>query len=293
MTPTISQESDDLIVACEVSSKAYYEKKLRKPEWPGASSGVTVGIGYDLGYASDAKIKSDWGDRLPGTAVDAMLRCPGVTGAAAHALLPKVRSLIDVPWNDAIYVYEHVDIPEWTARVCRAIPGAESLPPDCLGALTSLAYNRGLSFQSPQDRYREMRAIRAHIIAQDLDKVAAEFRAMKRLWPTVRGLQIRRDKEADLWEAGLRAPATAPMPKAKPSEAPKPLAEPATSKTGESVTGVGGAGATIAGANAATSSGLSPYLVAAIVVFGLVITVAVIAYINHRKSQPLLARAKG
>src|SRR4051812_31767164 len=109
MSVPISQAADDLIVACEVSSKATYEKKYRRPEWPGVKSGVTIAIGYDLGYATTSKVKSDWGDRLPGSMIDAMLGCVGVTGDAAHGLLSNVRNRIDVPWNDAIYVYEHVD----------------------------------------------------------------------------------------------------------------------------------------------------------------------------------------
>ena len=37
-----SQAAFDLIVAQEVSSKAYYEKNYRRPEWPGEQSGATV-----------------------------------------------------------------------------------------------------------------------------------------------------------------------------------------------------------------------------------------------------------
>jgi hypothetical protein len=55
----ISQAAINHIIAEEVSSPAYYERHYRKPEWPGGASGVTVGNGYDLGYASPQKIRDD------------------------------------------------------------------------------------------------------------------------------------------------------------------------------------------------------------------------------------------
>lgn len=293
MTPQISQAADDLIVACEVSSRATYEKKYRRPEWPGGASGVTIAIGYDLGYATPSKIKSDWGDRLPGAMIDAMVPCLGVTGERAHGLLSSVKSKIDVPWDAAISVYEHVDIPEWTGRVCKAIPSAERLSPDCVGALTSLAYNRGASFQKDGDRYREMRAIRSHIIAGELNLVDDEIRNMKRLWPNVRGLQIRRDRESDLWNIGLKPQPATPLPKSKPKETPAPLAPPVPAGAPEAGTGSGGVVSTGGAAQQAAAAGWDPLWVAGIVVAGVVITIGTVAYIRYRRSQPVVARAKG
>lgn len=291
MTPAISQAADDLIVACEVSDRKTYEKKFRKPEWPGERSGLTVGIGYDLGYATAEKVHSDWTGLLPAEMIDAMTRCVGVTGESAHGLLSRVHDSIDVPWNAAIHVYEHVDIPEWTARVCRAIPGADKLRPDCLGSLTSLAYNRGASFTTTGDRYREMRAIRSHIIAGELALVDDEIRNMKRLWPNTRGLLIRRDREADLWNKGLSSTASPPEPKSKPSEAPAPLANPPGG--GGSVSGSTGSIGTTAAAAKAVHSGFGPWVIGGIIVAGVAITVGAIAYERYRNSQPIVARAKG
>lgn len=296
MTVPISQAADDLIIACEVGSRTQYEKKYRHPEWPGGASGVTVGIGYDLGYATTVKIGKDWGDRLPGSMVDAMRRCAGVTHDAARSLTAQVRDQIDVSWDHGIAVYENTDIPEWTLRVCDAIPGADKLKPDCIGALTSLAYNRGASFNTAGDRYREMRAIRSHIIAGELDQVDDEIRSMKRLWGNdQRGLLIRRDKEADLWNKGLvNAKFDLPPPvKSIPREAPPPLVPIPKAGAPEAGTAAGGTTATGTAAVNATQAGMSPWLVGAIVVGGIVITAGTVAYIRYRRSQPLTARAKG
>jgi hypothetical protein len=296
MTVPISQAADDLIVACEVGSRAQYEKKYRRPEWPGGASGVTVGIGYDLGYATTAKIGRDWGDRLPGSMVDAMRRCAGVTHDAARSLTAEVRNEIDVSWDNGIAVYEITDIPEWTQRVCDAIPGADKLSPDCIGALTSLAYNRGASFKNQGDRYREMRAIRSHVMAGQIDHVDDEIRAMKRLWGNdQRGLLIRRDKEADLWNKGLvNAKFDLPPPvKSVPKEAPPPLVP--TPKSGGAEAGTAAATTTTTGVTAqqAAAGGMGPLAIGCIILAGVVITVGSVAYIQYRRSQPVMARAKG
>ena len=47
----ISDKAFKLIIKYEVGGgEAYYNKYLKKPSWPGAFSGVTIGVGYDLGY---------------------------------------------------------------------------------------------------------------------------------------------------------------------------------------------------------------------------------------------------
>ena len=40
----------DAIIRWEVSSREHYERNLMRPCWPAEMSGVTIGIGYDLGY---------------------------------------------------------------------------------------------------------------------------------------------------------------------------------------------------------------------------------------------------
>src|SRR5215204_6101035 len=55
----VSRAGLDLLVAFEVTAPAYYEKKLRRPVWPGGESGVTVGIGYDVGVTGAKQIEQD------------------------------------------------------------------------------------------------------------------------------------------------------------------------------------------------------------------------------------------
>lgn len=229
----ISQAAFDLIVAEEVSSEAVYRKKYTRPEWPGESSGVTVGIGYDVGYHSEDEVRADWSGLLPAAMVEALADCCGVRGAAAKALTAKVKSKISVPWEAAIAVFRNVSIPKWEATVAAAVPNIDKLSSDCFGALVSLAYNRGASFGLSGARYAEMRAIKSHMKAGKLYAIPAEIRAMKRLWPNTPGLQKRRDKEAALFEKGLNvAPAPIPPPPDIPAPIPQPMPAPAPSWIG-------------------------------------------------------------
>lgn len=206
----ISERARDLIVAAEVTSEDVYKAKYRRPEWPGGGSGVTVGIGYDLGMADRAKIIRDWQDRVSPEMLKVMASCAGVSGSAAKSLCAKVRNQILIEWDDAIAVFDDVDVPAWEKQVIRKIPKAADLNEDCLGVLVSLAYNRGASFDNSGDRYREMRAIKADVQSGNLDDVATQLRSMKRLWPDARGLRVRREDEAKLWEEGLESGDAAP-----------------------------------------------------------------------------------
>jgi hypothetical protein len=206
----ISQEAINLIIREEVSSEAVYRKRYTRPEWPGVQSGVTIGIGYDVGYATPARLRSDWQGRIPDSMIAALTRACGVTGQAASGLTKQLRSQVVVPWEAAIGNFRDVVLPRWIKTVTDKLPNCDKLPPDCLGALVSLAYNRGPSFGNTGDRYREMRAIRALMASGNFAGIPAQFRSMKRLWPHVPGLQGRREREAKLFERGLAKPAPRP-----------------------------------------------------------------------------------
>lgn len=201
----ISKAAFDLIVAEEVSSQATYTARYQRPEWPGGASGITIGIGYDCGYATADKIRSDWTARIAPEMVEALVRVAGVSGGSAQARLAGIRPLVSVPWAAAIDVFANVDLPKWTATVRKALPNCDKLSPDCFGALVSLAYNRGASFSNAGDRYAEMRSIKAHMAAQQFDRIPDDFRAMKRLWASssLRGVALRRDHEAEMFQRGL------------------------------------------------------------------------------------------
>jgi GH24 family phage-related lysozyme (muramidase) len=203
---TISQRAIDMIVTFEVSSEAVYDRLYVHPVWPKGNSGVTIGIGYDIGYANADGFAKDWTTGIGAGAVATLAPACGKTGAAANQILPQLQA-ISVPFAVASSVFGQTDIPRYTARTLAALPSAAAnLTPDCLGALVSLVYNRGASFSLPGDRYVEMRAIHDDIQKQNLKDIPAQLRSMKRLWagnPGLAGLVQRRELEAVLFEQGL------------------------------------------------------------------------------------------
>lgn len=200
-----SRAAVDLIVANEVTSKEVYERKYQRPEWPGGASGITVGIGYDLGYVTAEEILSDWKDYLTPNVIQSMQHYAGINGSHAHDVLAAARRDISVPWDAAMQVFMKASLPKFEASTLRAVPGSDKLPAGCFGVLASLTYNRGASYTKSGDRYLEMRNIRTHVASGDWAAVEHDIRAMKRLWPGVAGLLRRRDEEADLWKASLAA----------------------------------------------------------------------------------------
>ncbi len=203
MARQISKRAFDMCIAHEVTSEAYYRKHYQDPEWPGLSSGVTVGIGYDLGQANRDKIRNDWNGLVSAQMLDVMMDCSGHTGEAGRRKLATVKSRILIPWEKALHVFANRDVPVWTAGVLQYIPEAVNLPPSCLGVLFDLAYNRGHSWNSGGERYREMRAIKSHVRSGNFSLVPGEIRSMKRLWPNTAGLLRRCDDRVKLWQYGM------------------------------------------------------------------------------------------
>jgi hypothetical protein len=191
----ISGKAFDMIVMLEVTSQAVYQRSYSHPTWPQGASGVTIGIGYDVGYVSKDLLLADWQGAIP----DAMITALPDADQLARGLAASV----DVPWSAAISVHRGKVIPKWVALTQRALPNTNALSADSLGALVSLTYNRGASFASPGPRFQEMRAIKDDMTSKTFPDIPTQIRDMKRLWPTVRGLQIRRDLEAQLFQDGL------------------------------------------------------------------------------------------
>jgi hypothetical protein len=193
----LSQRGIEAIIRWETGGESYYDPQ---PEWPGESSGVTIGIGWDLGMTPASETTRAWAPHLPTSTLAALVGVSGRTGEAAQTVLPYVRHL-SIPWAAAMAVFEAVTLPTWYLRTLRIYPQAAELPEDCAAALVSLVFNRGASLTG--DRRREMANIQALLKTGNLGEIAKQFREMVRLWPNSKGLRRRREEEADLFAGGL------------------------------------------------------------------------------------------
>lgn len=194
---TVSLAGLEKLVGFEISSDAYYRKKLSRPTFPGGASGVTIGIGYDLGYSSRSQIERDWRGVLPDFSVEKLLVIAGLKGDVAKQALSGVRR-IEVSLDAAKQVLYRATLPRYAAMTGKAYPGVAKLFADAQAALLSLVFNRGTKMSG--DTRREMKALKPLVQQQDYTGIAEQLRAMKRLWEGkgLDGLIKRREEEAKL-----------------------------------------------------------------------------------------------
>lgn len=192
---TISKAAKDLILYYEVGGAAYYVGHLERPTVPPGASGITIGIGYDLGYNSVAQIRKDWGDKLPSAQVERLASVAGKTSGNARAALSRVRD-IRIPYAIALQVYDGRTVPRFAKLTKDTYPGITKMNPDIQGVILSTSFNRGTAMGG--DRRKELRWTRDDIQAGKVGKLSSYQLQMRRLWPDIRGLQRRYTAHAGL-----------------------------------------------------------------------------------------------
>jgi len=196
----LSRKGLDFIIAQEATSEAYYSKREARPNWPGESSGVTIGIGYDLGYNTREQVARDWGSHLQPHTIERLSRYCGVTGEDANQACVGLHDIV-IPWDAACQVFEEQTVPRFYLQMLRIYPHAESIHPDAASALLSLVFNRGTKLTG--ERRTEMLGIRNALADGKLSDIPALFRKQVRLWPDTEGLRDRRVAEAQLFAQAI------------------------------------------------------------------------------------------
>jgi hypothetical protein len=205
----LSKKSLDLILEFEVGGgENYYNKFLKSPAWPGEQSGVTIGVGYDLGYVNKTEFTNDWKD-LPQKDFDRLYKVVGIKGIAAKDLIRGLKD-ISIPWELSLKVFNSKTVTKFYNLTRQTFPNFDNLPEDAKGGLVSLVFNRGSALEG--DRRREMKLIRDGMkITNTFDQkaltfIANQIRSMKRIWiggSIEKGMSRRRDAEAKLIEQSL------------------------------------------------------------------------------------------
>jgi GH24 family phage-related lysozyme (muramidase) len=194
----ISKKATDLIIQHEVGGRAYYEKKLQAPIWAGGESGVTIGMGYDLGFNSEKQFMADWSGVINLNYINALRPTIGIKGPQAKTMLKGEILNVRIPYNTAYEVFVKSSLPRYYAMTKKIYPNMDLLNDDTKGALVSVVYNRGNRLEG--DSRAEMRAIVDLIGKQDYEGIAEQIEKSKRLWEGkgLDGLVTRRESEADL-----------------------------------------------------------------------------------------------
>ena len=171
-------------------------------QWPGGDSGITIGVGYDLGFATADQFEDDRSPFLSSDEIDRLKDVIGLAGEKARQRAGEFRD-IQIKRADAEQVFKERTLPLYSQKTEDAFPSLDQLPANVQGALVSLVFNRGTKMDG--DSRREMRAVQEAVAAGDLQEIANQIRAMKRLWvgKNLDGLLKRRDAEADLVESAI------------------------------------------------------------------------------------------
>lgn len=194
----LNKRSIDFIIQHEAGGRAYYDKVLQKPTWPGGESGITIGLGYDLGYNTEKQFIKDWGKTLTEANIKTLKTVLGLKGEKAKISLKGDLLNIRIPYNIAYDVFVKCMVPRYYKLALTIYPGLNELNEDTQGALVSMVFNRGSSLNG--DSRKEMRAIVELVKKKDYEAIAEEIEKSKRLWEHrgLDGLVIRREAEADI-----------------------------------------------------------------------------------------------
>ena len=197
----LTQEGIDAIIDFEVGGPRYYEDYLSGVCRPNTGeSGITIGIGCDLGQLSQEEFKQEWQEFLAPETYNKLFKVIGFRGWNAEDCLVGLGS-VHIPYATALAHFSKYTLPKWIYRSRRLWPNWDTLLPLQKTALLSIAYNRGTSLTGT--RREEMREIVDLLKDKNLQGIAPLIRSMSH-WHTLNGLQIRRHKEAILFESPIR-----------------------------------------------------------------------------------------
>jgi len=197
-----SEKALALLLEYEVGGgQKYYEKYLSKFTWPKGASGPTIAIGVDCGYYTPTELAEIF-SFLSSEQIKLIQGASGKTGERGKQYTATLRKeSIVVSWEQAIEVFDNLTWPKFAKLAEKTFPGLSDLDPDAYGAIVSLVFNRGTLLRG--DSRKEMRIIKMLIPDKQYEKIAVQFRSMKRIWrgKGLDGLITRREAEAALIES--------------------------------------------------------------------------------------------
>jgi len=210
----ISDNALKLIVDFEVGGgETYYNKKAKFPIWPGGVSGITIGIGVDLGHIKKTDFSTHISDYYSENELQRLEKCIGITGkpgskeseSLINSLLESVKDC-ELTWESAIEIHENFTLPLYYERTKKVFKGMDSLPADAQGAIVSLVFNRGTKLDGPKRVH--MAKIAELVLRYDKEKnpefitqIAQTFLDMTEIWKGEKiyeGIKRRRIAEAKL-----------------------------------------------------------------------------------------------
>jgi len=187
------------VINFESGGQSYYNNYLKKVCWPGGASGLTIGIGADLGYMSKEEFQKYFEKYYDSSSASKLKAGIGLKGITAKNKLSSVKG-IELSWQNAMEAFVQWTLPKFWKLTNALWPGLEELEENAQIALVSLVFNRGTSIVGSSRS--EMKNIKPLVLKKDYKGIAKEIRSMKRLWQgkNLDGLIKRREEEAKMIE---------------------------------------------------------------------------------------------
>lgn len=185
------------VVEFETGGKLYYDKFLKKMNWPKGASGITMGIGADLGYMTKEEFEKFFSKYFTKEQCERLKNVIGLKRENAKNVLSKVKD-IELSWDNAYEAFIEWTLPKFWKMTKEIWPEFDKLKENAQIALVSIVFNRGNSTKGATRV--EMLNIKPLVLKKDYAGIAEEIRKMKRIWVGKKqtGLLKRRDAEAKM-----------------------------------------------------------------------------------------------
>lgn len=207
---TLSKDSIDFIIDNETGGKAYYEKYLIHPTVPGDpdsptnNSGITIGVGDDLGQMTKEEFLDKYGRIFPPDDEAKLLKCIGLHRDNSRAKLSTVKHIV-LPWDLAQRIFVIKTVPIEVEKTEKTFGEMfHRLPEMCKSALVSIVFNRGPSMEKGQG-LPSWQAIRSLVLFGTKDRWADISMYIRKMGAVSdqKGITNRRNAEAKFFQRGL------------------------------------------------------------------------------------------
>jgi len=112
MVKNYLQYNWDPVINFECGGELYYNKYLKNPTWPGGASGITIGIGADLGYMSISEFDKYFANFFSTPERARLKAVIGKKGSSAKQHVLKLKD-IELNWMDAKKIFIAWTLPKF------------------------------------------------------------------------------------------------------------------------------------------------------------------------------------
>lgn len=190
----VTERSLNSVMEFECGGESFYNLRYSRPSWPQGASGVTVGVGYDLGYHTKSQIVRDWELVVGRRIAELLATCAGVKGSRAKAYRDRIEKSVRISFEGAWKVFVDTTVPRFAKLTAGTFPNHHRMHPVTQAMMLSVVFNRGSSLKGY--RRRHMVQMRNSVTDQGVINAIDQ---MKVIWPRREGnhpgIRNRRDKE--------------------------------------------------------------------------------------------------